>query len=1434
MVVMQLCIATNKNCLLRMDGTGGPNCANISDAAALVRKNLQQDRETIDLATQLNITSIYSSVSSGFSKDDYPTTDAANFPVITNVRRVPLPPELVEQFSHMQCNCIIGVFPQIGRAWLTVDSDIFVWRYIDGEDLAYFDGLSETILSVALVEPKPGIFREHIKYLLVLTTALDVVLLGVSFADDDINAEMHLLPDPLFTISSDGTYLLHTVGTNNGRIFCGGKDGCLYEIVYHAGGGWFSRKCTKINHSRSRFSFLLPSVVNVWLSEEDSLCQLSIDDTRNILYTRSEKGSITVYDLGADGQGLVCVAHTRLDAIQRRAREIASTIAPSNLNEIIHIAPITLRESRHLHLVAVTQAGVRLYFMTCNINMLASNVNGKLTPPPRPTALYLVHVRLPPFFTSSSLQRPSSVHAAHHNAGTLLLASRSGEDGFIWCINNDMYAFEKSLKEVQGSFELNGQSWAIAEVPSPLSPLSIAAIPPGTNQSLPPDPPIHIIQHIQKPPEYVVITSQGVHMFNKLRPVDQLRHLLETTTDPESDIVESFFRVYKNGEALCCCIIIAMSAVPTERHIAERAVAVFLHHGGLPSQKPPTNIQGPSSIASPPGFPTLAPMSPIGGAFDRQQPQMSMMRTPGGLPVISTPMPGASTIQPPVNNQQPFQQSLQPMTTTQAATPVTESGVTELLYFSERQHGVYKVFSRIMRPLWEGKLVEDYVVSEGGKQRCFVISRLDEEVIGIVLENLISFRNFVTKYCNTQVPIRDHAHSSHDRTSRMYTQGYGRPEQNMSVQHEMQRRSLAEAVAAELASMQFMGELVNRTVQVLGLWRLLLHHQLHVIFDALEKSHQIVLKATTFNELVLNGENLCSALISTLVTKYIDDNNTVDALSGQLREVCPSLYSPDDAICSKASELLSAARQSHPSQRQDQLLEAAHLFQQIAHSVNLPVVVQQFQAVRFYTGAVDLCLRAALKRDEDNLALKLYHSPQANNDPEVDPEFRKAYLARAECYKCIIDMLDELMTAGQSQPQAPSVPTQPGPPKVTTSPTGVSSLSSPLQPEEAQQQAERCLQKALNSSDELLHVTIYEWMMQKKLTAQLLCVSSPYVESFLKRVAASQEENPSTIGAEGSDLLWQYYERSGQHSAAAEILANLAEKPGSDRPLSERIENLSRAKINARSVTSVTADSATGGQLLHELEEKLEVAEIQMQTLDQLKSLRENEAVTKLNSHLVDITTLYREFAEPYQLAECKLAIVHCAGLHDPALVEALWQNIVEHELSKPSSSGGGAQGEAAIVKLKLIDLGKRYVSTRRYFPIESLVAYLEKISCGRGWDVTWTYSCMLEIGVSLIELLEVYGKLHAQKLPCWAGYGNPHHLLCVFNELLNTFLVDAHRYASGQQRRHLLNRSLDAMALHLVELRSITSPNEQVRHLIALMRRTQAGLEAMQERTHT
>lgn len=128
----------------------------------------------------------------------------------------------------------MGLFSEIGRAWLTVDSDIYVWAYESNTDLAYFDGINETILCVGLVKPKSGVFHAFIKHLLVLATAVDIVVLGVTFtegADEDTD-EIQLIPDPVFTIPTDGSTVCIITGTDDGRLFYGTKEGYLFEITY--------------------------------------------------------------------------------------------------------------------------------------------------------------------------------------------------------------------------------------------------------------------------------------------------------------------------------------------------------------------------------------------------------------------------------------------------------------------------------------------------------------------------------------------------------------------------------------------------------------------------------------------------------------------------------------------------------------------------------------------------------------------------------------------------------------------------------------------------------------------------------------------------------------------------------------------------------------------------------------------------------------------------------------------------------------------------------------------------------------------------------------------------------------------------------------------------------------------------------------------------
>lgn len=79
---------------------------------------------------------------------------------------------------------------------------------------------------------------------------------------------MQLLPDPLYSIPTDNTYLLAITSTEQGRIFMAGKDGCLYEIAYQAEAGWFSQRCKKINHSKGSLSFLIPSLLQFSFSED--------------------------------------------------------------------------------------------------------------------------------------------------------------------------------------------------------------------------------------------------------------------------------------------------------------------------------------------------------------------------------------------------------------------------------------------------------------------------------------------------------------------------------------------------------------------------------------------------------------------------------------------------------------------------------------------------------------------------------------------------------------------------------------------------------------------------------------------------------------------------------------------------------------------------------------------------------------------------------------------------------------------------------------------------------------------------------------------------------------------------------------------------------------------------------------------------------------
>lgn len=68
---------------------------------------------------------------------------------------------------------------------------------------------------------------------------------------------------------------------------------------------------------------------------------------------------------------------------------------------------------------------------------------------------------------------------------------------------------------------------------------------------------------------------------------------------------------------------------------------------------------------------------------------------------------------------------------------------------------------------------------------------------------------------------------------------------------------------------------------------------------SLPENQQQILQGTTFKDLFLYRQDICTILINTLVDSYLGDNASVDSISNKLMEVCPHLYKPEDAAFSK-------------------------------------------------------------------------------------------------------------------------------------------------------------------------------------------------------------------------------------------------------------------------------------------------------------------------------------------------------------------------------------------------------------------------------------------------------------------------------------------------------------------------------------------------------
>lgn len=1331
----------------------------LEQAAKYVEKCLNKDNTAPTLFELMNITPQTGPTCSGLAEHDYPSIMPYQGPSthmieMLSLAKVPLPQEIMENFNHMQCNCMMGLFPEINRAWLTIDSDIYVWTYDQGSDVAFYDGLNETIISVGLIKPKPGVFHTFIKYLLILTTSIDIVVLGVTFTPNANGTcdEIQLVPDPVFTIPTDGTIITAIAGTHLGRLFLGGKDGCLYEISYQAESSWFGKRSKKINHSTSSLSFLVPSFLNAALSEDDGIMQITVDDSRNILYVLTEKGSIEVYDMGEKGTSFTRVTKVSQNTIVQQAMQTVRTLESQNFKPIISISPVEFSESPHINLVAISQTGVRFYLSTTSISNTQTSH--------RPYTLTLVHVRLPPGYSATMSVQPRMVHHADYRDKSLVMVTSVNEKEVMWCLSSDMFPFSNMLMECYNTVNLDGPVQAMAEIRNN----------PHEHLNKPQQltPPATVRQHAEPPRKYIVLTSHGAHIFLKLsRPLDVLRDMLINNPGMlDTEPIKAFFNVQPEEQGCATSLILACSE--DNQDIAEGATRAFFMFGGepklMPVMPPPQHMQmgnqvtqmGNTTIFSPNIIST--PMSnQHQQTFQYQQPQSPQSAYQSGL----------------FNSQQSMLNTSAQMSTF----------IENPFSYSAKHNGLYLYLGRILRPIWNVCCVEQVIVD--GK-KMFLSSTLTSEDCVWILCHLEALRTFLNK--NTQLCLTSSAIPSQNQTI-----------QNMSRQNY----TLQEAQLEERHSLDALKSFVNHACQVLGLWRILCDHQFHILVDTLPDAQKQSLQNTIFRDLFLYGQDIYMLLINNLINSYLGDNASVDSISAKLRDICPNLYRNEDAAVSKANEILQKARATQNLDTKEELIiQSLNISKNVLPNINLHFICQQFTELKSYHSVIDLCVAASKKVDPENIGDIYYKS----NEPSRDGF--NFYNKRMECYKEVINMLDAIYIPPSSNTTIQQL-------SFNTSMTGRDTVQN-IKPNN-NLILHQVINDILNFPDELLHAAVYEWMMSKKLTGDIIKIKAHSLENYLLHVMKQTPENILIL-----DVLWKYYENNNNHAAAAKILNNLASIPGPSATLKDRLGYLARSIMCMRSDKVGYAPYL--GVFLRELEDKLDVAKVQEMILEAISSMRGvnpnvEDAINALNQNLYDITNLYEDFAEPLKLWECKLAIIECASNTDNKLAETIWANIIQAEVARSTGSGNDKMIQ---ILSKVKQLAKRYPYPSPCLPLERIIEDLEIVSASLKVDPTLVPNLFVSLEIPVELLIKIYVTFsHSfQGSKYFTVEQSQQHFYKCLAAVIHGFILTHDKYSSVEKRK-IVALCEDTTAGILSDLYSRSDSNE----LIDTLRNLQARL---------
>ncbi|KAG0656686.1 hypothetical protein C6P46_006988 [Rhodotorula mucilaginosa] len=1327
-----------------VDSLYGP----LDKAGKVVEERLARDDKWVGIGDSLV----------GASSSDYVLPPTPAWAPFTKTRTVLLPDRLFEEHDLTRSRCSMGLLPEIERAWVTVDHRLLLWDWSDGSSFSTFEELTDVIVGVALVKPRPGVFVDSISHLLVLATPAQVTLVGLGYAAPSPGAKKEVTFYLTgLSVPTDGISFTTVRGTSSGRIFLSsspepltpggiGGDGCLYELAYQAQEGWFVKRCTLNNlTSGGIVKSVVPSFLRSLsaIPQNEWITSIEVDNERGLLYTLLRNSTIEMYQLPSSGPGKAFDGPPHRVAKSGDLQRTANMLLPNNPMlrsfRIAEMEVISAKEGGNakIALVAVTTTGVRLYFTHQRRGYYYAPSGSAAT-------LELCHVRPPPAPTSQQAPNPTAngmygqvvatqqqsqngnnnnssgggansipfnaiSQAKYASGGLLIAANNLTQDLDVLLVTAPDVSSQSLSSAATATGTVSQQTRPFSEVAgtieisgrtwdvAEITPRAIVT--PGGGTALNE----LATQPTQARREWVILTNMGASVISRQRPVDTLVDVLEVMgmngNSGGHGEIGVFFESY--GRDQSCAMLLPIAASNSHLAVSDSHEA---GQAGARHTSAATAERAKALFFEGGGRPVSIDRGGYGG--------------------------GASS----------------------SATSDAK------IIFSGRHEGLAFYLARLLRPIWRQK------ITISGSTPAQQMSNMPESVLSAVQRDLIALRTFVEHEQHLFTHIPDSSRAGHN----------------------------AAAYAAEQASLSALRLLLVQSVEAISFILLLIDYKLSDIVASCQPELQQELAQLTYANLLTTkgGRSVARGLVSAVINQQIGRHLSVDAISETLQQRCGSFCSADDVLLYKAIEAMRRAKDTYDSsERTECLRESLRLFTKAAGHLSLErlqEICKEYTSMRYTAGVVDLALACAHRWDQADRAVAYW----LDDCPPGDAR-ESAYKQRRTCHQLVFDSLEAMdhLLDEAAKPNRPA-----------------GSMSY----EEADSLRTNAYNKALSVKDEFFHFELYDWYLSRGLSNQLLETRTSYLEAFLSR-------EPTTL--EKTDLLWQYYVRTGRFAAAASVLAALADTSAFPLALHQRVEYLSLAVGNAKSQVPSTSRGDTV-QFLTEVEEKLEVAQVQIEIFRAIEegNLPQDEKqqwLDKVEDRLFTISELYSDFAEPLELLEVILLIFHVSDHRDPFLVTATWEAILSRAQEENSDHPIDA------VSAKVTQLGQRFHASDVAFPLPDIIALLERFSLDHKEEAQpgWVAHAIRDAGVPFEAIFPVFDELFTAKIPPWHTSSGLVFLAADIVELLSTWLAEASSAPSSLTRAFPATEVESAIGRYLMGLQSATNAGTLVTKLQDMQR---------------